>query len=88
MKIIDECILGIVRKRYPDAENDIVALDLYAQDIFKALKADAQNPNYEKDNQNFIDVYHIVVELRKDLLNQAIENESKIIQNKTEVLNG
>ena len=85
MKILDATLIERAHKKHPGAENDIEALDLYAQGIYKELQVEMDKPGFiqSKSIEDKIDLYHILVALRQQLLQDEIEKQSK-----SEVVNG
>jgi|GEM_PF-1596967 len=80
--MFNEKLIAEAREKHPEAENDIVALDLLAQDIYNgAVDASASEAEYNA----LASKYHALVGLRADILNAAIENESEIIREASNV---
>jgi RecA/RadA recombinase len=72
-----EAALEIARQKFPDAENDIVRLDLYAQEVRKELLDMMERDHAVTDEQRpTADLYAYLVKLRKEMLDEVIEKES------------
>jgi hypothetical protein len=82
MTFLTEAIIEEANKRHPEASNNIEALDLYAQDIYKEIQAN-DKPNFYEENEYNIHLYHVIRLTRQDENNKMIEQVSsfKINQN-------
>ncbi len=82
MTFLTEAIIEEANKRHPEASNNIEALDLYAQDIYKEIQAN-NKPNFYEENEYNIYLYHVIRLTREDENNKMIEQVSslKINQN-------
>jgi hypothetical protein len=80
---VNDKLLQEAREKYPEAENDVVAVDLFAQDIYKgAVDASGNEAQYNI----LCSKYHALQALRAELLDRDIAEQSGIV--KKEVVNG
>lgn len=68
-------ILQQVKEQYPEAENEIVAVDLSAQALYKKIQEGLQS-KAPIDQYDDIELYHYLRKLRLKLLNREINKTS------------
>jgi aspartyl-tRNA synthetase len=81
MHALDEELLKAAKFIYPDAENDVTALDEYAGQIYKELQEQNNKqlaPEGKKEYDEKVEIYWAVLDLRERKLNEAIECQSGI----------
>src|SRR5665647_3594692 len=72
-----ETTLTFVRESQPEAENDIVAVDLYSQDLYKKIQKDQQENRISPiDQYDEIEFYGYLKALRMDLINDEVNKFS------------
>lgn len=72
-----ETTLTLARNNHPDAENDIVAVDLYAQDLYKKIEKDQRENNIGPiDQYDEIEFYGYLKALRMGLINDEVNKYS------------
>jgi hypothetical protein len=83
MTFLTEAIIDEANKRHPEASNNLEALDLYAQDVYKEIQSNNSNLNFYEENEYNIHLYHVIRLTREDENNKMIEQVSsfKINQN-------
>lgn len=64
------------RERHPEAESDIVAVDLTAQELYKVIQNDIAKGVAVKNQYDEIEKYSYLKTLRQTLLNEEIEKQS------------
>lgn len=69
--------IGIAKEAFPDAENDLVAVDMLAQDIYKFIRNNENNSNPAIDLYDEIEFYGYLQYLRKTIFKRMIEEDSE-----------
>lgn len=75
---MDEFIIQECCREFPEAENDIVAVDLKAQKLFKEIQHDLGNIPHSKV-QLKISRYNYLRDLRGQLFNNRVEEMSSFV---------
>ena len=71
-----ETVLVFAKEAHPEAENDIQALDLYAQDLYKKIQKDRERGAKANDQYDEIAFYGYLGRLRTEIMQKTIINES------------
>jgi ribosome recycling factor len=71
-----ETILVFAKEAHPEAENDIVALDLYRQDLYKKIKKDFDNGATATSEYDEVAFYGALGLMKTDMVRKLIVNES------------
>lgn len=74
-----EVLLQQAQQKHPEAENTYVAIDLYAQDVFTDFIKDAGNKNFYDDNEENIELYHVLCVMRREEAERILLNQSQIL---------
>lgn len=72
----DQQIIEFAQLKYPQAENEIVAVDLYAHECYKEIREKHQAGITMKELEEHVEFYGRLVALRITLLNQKIREDS------------